>query len=284
MSSHAAAQCYALRLRVGRQNSLLSPLLVRLYARLRQIPDAAVVAVTRSDAQAASEARALIRLPGYPPAQARNLLVAWAETTIDAINHEQPYSTPGLLERQAGGDTDLYRTLVCCEPTDAAPWLRAHADTHTATALLALSEHLACLLTIDLALLKTALPVAISSVLKAQYPGRSAALSALVFANTPTGPDLAEMLRKREALERGGRLVRRAALPAPALAAFAQLVSALRHGMAITGARGAGFTVIRILLNQLGFAGPESDYLILLALPPKTWWTLHRRRGHGHAI
>lgn len=282
MIPHSAGQCYALRLRVGRQNSLLSPLLARLYARLRQIPGAAVVAVIRSDAPAAIEARALIQLPGYPYTKARNLLVAWAETTIDSLNHEQPYSTPGLLDGEPGRDTDLYRTLVYCEQADATLWLRGHTDSQTAAALPAMSEHLARLLEVDVALLKTALPVAISAVLKAHYPGRFAALSALVFANTPRGHHRSAMLKKRQALEHSGQLVRHAGLPAAALLVFAQLVSALRHGMATASARGSGFTVIRILLNQLGFTGPASDYLILLALPPKTWRML--QRGYSHAL
>ena len=285
MVPSSAGHGYALRLRVGRQTSLLSPLLARLHARLRQIPDAAVVAVTRSEAPAPSEARALIHLPGYPCSKARNLMVAWAETTIDALNDEQPYATQALPDREPGRAPGYYRTLVCCEQADARLWLRAHAAPRTAAALLALTEHLPALLAVDLALLKTAMPVAISMVLEARHSGLpAAALSALVFANTPAGRQPAELLRKRLALERDGRLLGHADLPADALAVCAQLAAALRRGVAAAGTRGGGgFTVIRILLNQLGFEGQESDYLILLALPPETWSALRRQQEHGHA-
>jgi len=284
MAPHPAGRCFALYLRVGHQNNLLSPLLVRLYARLQDVPGGAVIAVTRNLAHEVSAVHTLVRLPGYTRAQARNFLIAWAETAIDALHHAHPYHAPRLLEGEPVRDGDPNRPLVRCEQADAALWLRANADADTAAALMAMSEHLCRLLKSDAALLKTALPAALSAVLEVQDPGSAEALSGLVFVHTPSAREIARLLRKRQALERDGQLIRYAGLPSDALAAFAHLVSAVQHGRAVSDARVTGFSVVRILLNQLGFEGTEADYLILLSLPPKAWRTLHPPRRGLHAI
>ncbi|NHZ91858.1 hypothetical protein F2P45_23040 [Massilia sp. CCM 8733] len=279
-----AAHAYALQLRVGRQNSLLSPLLARLHALLAQLPHARVVATLRSFAQPASEARVLVYLPGYSSRNARNVLVGWAETTIDALNHAQPCRAPELLGRVPARDSGAHQTLVRCQPAHAALWLENHADPRTAAALLALNDHLPPLLTADPALLKTALPTAMTAALETHYPQPAAGLSPLVFANTLSGGLVAQMLAQCAALERDGLLVRSANLPAAALPTFHHVVRALGHALAASGEGSSRFDVLRLLLNQLGFDGAESDYLILLALPPQALRALQRHWRHQDAL
>lgn len=284
MQPLAASPAYALRLRAGRQNALLSPWLVRLHARLAPIPGAAIVAAARSFDQPASEARLLLHLPGYPCQQARNMLVAWAETTIDALHDAQPYGGASLLDSGAWRDSGAHRILVRCEAADAALWLDQHAGPRSAAALVAMSEHLPRLLPAEPSLLKSALPVAIAAALSGQFPRRGAALSALVFMHSPASGLVREMLAQCDRLERAGLLLRRASLPATAQAVFARLVGALQHGLAVAGGRGGRIKVARLLLNQLGFGGPEADYLILLALPPAALRALLRHWRVDHAL
>ncbi|NHZ32530.1 hypothetical protein [Massilia rubra] len=278
------AHAYALRLRAGRQNSLLSPLLARLHALLAALPHARVVAILRSFAQPASEAQVLVHMPGYSSRNARNVLVGWAETTIDTLNHEQPCRAPELLGRGPARDSGAHQTLVRCQPAHAALWLATHADARTAATLVALNDHLPPLLVADPALLKTALPAAMAAALDMRCPPPAAMLSPLVFANTLPGALVGQMLAQSDALERDGLLVRGANLPAAALPTFHHLIGALRHGLAASGEGTSRFDVLRLLLNQLGFDGSESDYLILLALPPHALRALQQHWRRQHAL
>jgi hypothetical protein len=173
---------------------------------------------------------------------------------------------------------------VRCQPAQAAQWLDTHADPRTAAALVALNDHLPPLLTADTALLKTSLPAAMAAVLDMQYQQPAGKLSPLVFANTVSGALVAQMLAQCDALERDGLLVRSANMPAAMLPTFNHLVCALGHGVATSSEGTSRFDVLRLLLNQLGFDGSESDYLILLALPPQALRILQQHWRRQHAL
>lgn len=268
MTAHYASNAYALRLRVGTQNRLLSPLLVLLYARLHQIPDATVHATLRSFGNGVHELNLLLNLPHYPIQHARNLLISWAETSIDRLNHAHPYSVSNLLNQNpAKENREDNNILVKCEPVNATQWLQEYASTVMAPALVTLSGYLNSLLQFEVAHLKTTLPVVITASLNAEYPDQPSDLFDAVFANTTCKQHIAAMLKNWRLLENQGRVIRRSNLPVATVPLFTRLLTALQHGMASIDESGKRFAVIRLLMNQLGFSEPESDYLILLSLP-----------------
>ena len=284
MNHHNHSNTYALRLRTGLQNSLLSPLLVQLYARMDQLPDARIIAVIRYVDDGAHEWKVMLTLPGHSRQQACNFLVAWAETTIDELNHAYPYSVPSLLNQGARKEDIRHEILVKCTPVVAEQWLHAHSVPQTAPALMVLSGHLRPLLSWDSAQLKTTLPVAINAAWSSECPRQSSALFAAVFAQTVQRNQAMAMLRNWQRLENAGRVIRIHTLPVAAATLFTLLLTALQHGMAHSGVPGTRLGIIRLLLNQLGFVDAESDYIILLSLPQDSVRLLHQELGLQHEV
>lgn len=268
---------YALRIRIGYQHVLLTPALARLCASLEQLSGARLIGVRRGPGYAVHELIVLVGMPDWTINRARTWLITWAENNIDTLNHAHPYVVPQLL---ANGGADQQQSpipFVHCEPMGQDTWLRQQNLTEvTSCAIVLTTPFLQDLLRYDSARLKTVIPIAILASLDGVDMSDRVALFSAVFLVTTNDETIKKLLENQSHLESQGRLVRRTSLPNGDHALFEHLLAVIKTGLAGRVELGASIEVARLLLNQLGFSGYESDYLILLAMPAHSINLLHQ--------